>query len=389
MPHFLSLLPTASSRFALLCCTSIAAVIGSLPGTTYGQSGAPPEILIGQVADFSGPLAGNVKEGTEVVRAYFNKVNKAGGIRGRKLVLDSLDDAYDPKKTVALAQAMIESKKVLALILGRGTANAEALMPLLLEKRIPMVGFAGGSVAMHTPASRYFFNLRPPYRIEVERAIGQLTAQGINSIAAVYTDDAFGKDAVLGVQAGTRGTALKVTDTIALARGSVDVAPAIAKIMASKPGAIIAICTVKPCVALRKGLNAAGYFGTFLTLSNTSSNAFVADLGEAGRGVIVTQVFPSPDSRAMAVSVEFQKLAEEYKFPMSYTAMEGYVYARVLVEAIKRAGTNLSSESLTEALQSERGFDLGGYVISFGPNNRTGSTLVDLTIISKNGRFVR
>ncbi len=381
--------------FAALSANAWAYVVSAIAvtciqaGAANGQGVSPSEILIGQVADFSGPLAGNVKEGTEVVRAYFDTVNKAGGINGRKIVLTSLDDGYDPKKTVALAKTLIESKGVLALILGRGTSNAEALMPLLLAERVPMVGFAGGSVAMHTPPNRYLFNLRPPYRVEAQRAAEQLGAQGVTSIAAVYTDDAFGKDAIVGFDAVAQSNKLKLTDNIALPRGSVDVASAIAKIMASNPQAVMAICVVKPCAALRKGLHAAGYLGNFLTLSNTSSSVFVQELGDAARGVIVTQVFPAPDTQSSVVSSDFQRLAAEYKLPKSYTAMEGYVYARVLVEAIKRAGPKLSRESLTETLQSGKPFDLGGYTISFDPKNRTGSTVVELTMITKNGRFMR
>jgi branched-chain amino acid transport system substrate-binding protein len=105
--------------------------------------------------------------------------------------------------------------------------------------------------------------------------------------------------------------------------------------------------------------------------------------------VIVTQVFPPPDSNVTAVSKEFRELADEYKLQKSYTAMEGYVYARVLVEAIKRAGAKVSRESLTETLQSNRKFDLGGFLIAFSPDNRTGSQVVDLTMITKNGQFLR
>lgn len=380
---------TFSANKVAALCMGFAVLAACLPHAAKGQGVTPSEILIGQVADFSGPLAGNVKEGTDVVRAYFDSVNKAGGVNGRKIVLISLDDGYDPKKTVALAKTLIESKGVLALILGRGTSNAEALMPLLLQDRVPMVGFAGGSVAMHTPPNRYLFNLRPPYRIEAQRAAEQLAAQGISTIAAVYTDDAFGKDAIVGFDTVAQNNKLKLTDSIALPRGSSEVAPAIAKIMASNPQAVIAVCVVKPCAALRKGLHAAGYLGSFLTLSNTSSSVFVKELGDAARGVIVTQVFPAPDTQAMIVSSDFQRLAAEYNLPKSYTAMEGYVYARVLVEAIRRAGPKLSRESLTDTLQSGKKFDLGGYAISFDPKNRTGSTAVELTMITKNGRFMR
>jgi branched-chain amino acid transport system substrate-binding protein len=376
--------PAIFTRALILACAAL-----WLGGTAHAQSGATTDILIGQTADFSGPLAGNVKEGTQAVRAYFDKVNKSGGINGRKLVLESLDDGYDPNKTISNAKTLIEGKAVLALTLGRGTANAEALMPLLLEKGVPMVGFAGGSVAMHTPPNRYLFNLRPPYRAEAERAVGQLIAQGIGSIAAVYTDDAFGKDGVLGVEEGMKANNLKLTDTIALERGSIKVDVAVQKIVATKPGAVIAICTVKPCVALRKGLREAGYYGSFLTLSNVSSAGFIKELGDSGRGVIVTQVFPAPESGALAVSVDFQKLADEYKFAKSYTAMEGYVYARVLVEAIRRTGSSLTSETLVKTLESGKKFDLGGFAVSFTPGNRTGSNTVDLTIVTKDGRFMR
>ena len=77
-------------------------------------------------------------------------------------------------------------------MLGRGTANAEAIIPVATDNKVPVLGYVGGSVALHTPVKRYFFNLRPPYRLEVERAIGQLVAQGAFRIATVYTDDAFG-----------------------------------------------------------------------------------------------------------------------------------------------------------------------------------------------------
>jgi branched-chain amino acid transport system substrate-binding protein len=252
-----------------------------------------------------------------------------------------------------------------------------------------MVGFAGGSVAMHTPPNRYLFNIRPPYRVEAERAIGQLVAQGITSIATVYTEDAFGKDAVLGVQEGMKANNLSVVDSVALERGSVNVTAAVDRIKTKKPGAVIAICTIKACVALRQGLLKADYRGTFLTLSNVSSAAFIKELGDAGRGVIVTQVFPSPESGVLAVSGDFRKLAEEYQFPPSYTAMEGYVYAYVLVEAIRRAGANVSSENLVKVLESGKKIDMGGFAVEFSPTNRTGSSIVDLTIVTKNGRFLR
>ena len=176
---------------------------------------------------------------------------------------------------------------------------------------------------------------------------------------------------------------------VSIPRGDVKVDDAVAKIVASKADAVIGICIAKSCAELVKGLRAAGYTGRFLSLSNTASASYIKMLGENSRGIIVTQVFPSPDSVATAVANDFQKLAAEYKLPLTYTGMEGFIGARVLVEGLKRAGSKPTRESLTQALESLRRFDLGGYVVSFSANDRTGSEVIDLTIIGKDGKFKR
>lgn len=108
----------------------------------------------------------------------------------------------------------------------------------------------------------------------------------------------------------------------------------------------------------------ASYSGRFLSLSNTSSNAYVKELGEVARSLIVTQVFPSSDSVATAIASanDFQKLAAEYKLPLTYSAMEGYIKARVMVEAIKRAGNKPTREGIVTALESMRKVGPGGHL---------------------------
>ena len=106
----------------------------------------------------------------------------------------------------------------------------------------------------------------------------------------------------------------------------------------------------------------ASYSGRFLSRSNTSSNAYVKELGEVARGVIVTQVFPSPNSVATATADDFQKLAAEYKLPLTYLAMEGYINARVMVKAIKRAGNKPTCEGIVTSLESMRKVGLGGHL---------------------------
>lgn len=171
-------------------------------------------------------------------------------------------------------------------------------------------------------------------------------------------------------------------------RGDFKVDEVVVKVLAARPDAVISICVPKACATLIKALRMAGYSGRFLSRSNTSSNAYVKELGEVARGVIVTQVFPSPDSVATAIANDFQKRAAEYKLPLSYSAMEGYINARVMVEAIKRAGNKPTREGIVTALESMRKVELGGYMLSFSATNHTGSEIVELAIIGKDGRVM-
>ncbi|MFN7864128.1 MAG: ABC transporter substrate-binding protein, partial [Curvibacter sp.] len=96
------------------------------------SAAAQAQILIGQTAGFSGPVAAGVKETTDGARLYIDAVNARGGVAGQKIELTiSLDDRFDPKQAAENARILIEERNVAALFLSRGTPHSEAIMPLL------------------------------------------------------------------------------------------------------------------------------------------------------------------------------------------------------------------------------------------------------------------
>jgi len=249
-------------------------------GAAQAQSGT---ILLGQTADYSGPQAAAVKETTAAAIAYFNKINAEGGVRGRKIELRTMDDGFDPKRSVENVKKLAEDKALIALFLSRGTANAEALLPVLTEIKVPLLGPVGGSQPMHRPANRYLFNLRTQTQTEVFKAIMQLNAQGLTQLAVVYTDDAFGKDAVQGFDKALAERNLKPLVRAIIPRGSTDVAAAVDKLAEAKPQATVGICIAKACAALLKAMRAKGVSSQFLSLANTSSNSYIKELGAEAR----------------------------------------------------------------------------------------------------------
>jgi ABC-type branched-subunit amino acid transport system substrate-binding protein len=345
-------------------------------------------ILLGQTADYSGPQAAPVKETASAARAYFDKVNAQGGVNGRKIVLESMDDGFDPKRSVENAKKLIDEKNVVALFLFRGTANAEALMPVIQEKKTLLFAGVGSSIKMHEPMSRYLFNLRAPVQTEVSSVVSQLASQGINDVAVIYTDDGFGKDALDGAKKSFDKFKIKPKAIASIPRGQAEVDAAVAEIIKASPSATLGFCIPKICATIVKKLREAGSLTQFFSLSNTSSGAYVTELGAFARGVVVTQVMPYPFDARDAVGREFQKFAKETGIKESYAAMEGYLSARIMTEALKRAGKNPSRESLVTAFESLN-MNMGGFQVGFSPSTRTGSDFVDLTMISKNGKFIR
>ena len=160
------------------------------------------QILIGQTAGFTGPVAGGVKETTDGAKLYFDYINKNGGVHGRKIVLQSLDDAFDPKRAGVNAKKLIEESGVFAMFLTRGTPHTEAVMPHLKAHGVPLIAPSTGAELLHTPVNPLIFNVRTKYQLEAEKAVVLLTTLGSKHIGVIHVDDSFGKDVVKGVMNG-------------------------------------------------------------------------------------------------------------------------------------------------------------------------------------------
>jgi len=165
---------------------------------------------------------------------------------------------------------------------------------------------------------------------------------------------------------------------------------AVASIGNADPKAVIMVTLLDAGVAFVKQMKKSVKNPVFITLSNNSSNAFIKNLGTDGWGVAVSQVSPFPFSRTVPVTKEFQDIIKGNKeVSPSYASMEGFIAAKVLVEGLRRAGPKPTREKLIAGLESMSKFDLGGVDVTYGPQLRTGTSFIDITIISKTGTFVR
>lgn len=374
MPHLVPLLRTSLTTLILSCAV--------VPAWS--------QLRIGQPSGFTGSVAAGVKENTEGAQLYFDAVNAKGGVNGQKIELISVDDRFDPKVTVEVARDLIVQKKVLALFLNRGTPHAQALMPLLAEYKVPLVAPSTGAMVLHAPVHPWVFNVRATYQREAIRAIEHLAAIGMTRLAVLETDDSFGADAAAGAAKGFAEVKLSPVFQAKFPRENPVFTDLAGQVKASGAQAVLIFGSAGNTANAVKALRTSGSRAQVVTLSNNASDGFIKLLGEHGRGVIVTQVFPYERSVASPLIKEAMDLAKARGLDtVSPAMMEGFAAAKVMVEGLRRAGGSPTPEKLRDALESIRNYDMGGLKVSYGPDNHTGLDFADLSIVDASGRFRR
>lgn len=348
------------------------------------------KILLGMSTPQTGIIANLGKQQTEGIQAYFAQINAAGGINGRKVEVVTLDDAYDPQKTVANTKKLIEEDKVFALLGYIGTATTTEAMKVFAEAKVPLVGTLTGADSLRTPVNRYLFLVRSSYGDEAETIVNHQVSLGIKNIAVFYQNDAYGK---AGLEAVTKALARHKLKPVALGtveRGSIKVEEGVKTISKVSPQSVIIFATAKPLIAFVKQIKAAGLSPQFSTPSTASLEELVKELGPDSRGIGVSQVFPFPWNDTVPLIKEYQKAIQSFGNHKNYTyySLEGYVNAKLLAEAMRRAGKDLSREKLVQTLEAMGDVDLGGFRLNYSAASHSGSRFVDLTVIGKDGKLL-
>ncbi|RIX46914.1 MAG: ABC transporter permease [Rhodocyclales bacterium GT-UBC] len=361
---------------------------GADPGLTDSS------ITLGMSAPLSGPNGAYGVDMRQTVQAYFDQVNKAGGINGRKLELIALDDGYETDKTIANTKTLLNEKHAFALLAYYGTSpTTEAMNTVFGPAKTPLIGTISGASTLREPISsnpnsRYMFNVRASYADETEAIVNQLVSLGLKSIAVLYQNDGFGKSGLDGVTAALKKHNLAPTAVGSVERNSADVSQALAPITKANPQAVIMVTLYKPTAAFVKAMKKAGQNPMFMTLSPVGTEQLVKELGPEARGIGISQVVPYPWNDVVPVVRDYQRIAAK-PGAYSYYGMEAYLMARTMVEGLRRAGKDLSREKLVTTLESMNGVDFGGYRINYNNTNHQGSRFVELTVVGPGGKVLK
>jgi branched-chain amino acid transport system substrate-binding protein len=345
-------------------------------------------ILIGQSAALTGGQAGFGTEIRDGALAYFEEVNRSGGIHGRRIRLVTVDDGGNENKAKENTERLIKEEKVFALFGYISRPSALAGAKIASEAKVPFFAPFSGTPALYK-LDRYVFTIRANYNDELERMVDQLAATGVKRIAFVFLNDARQVNVPL-VEKLLAKHGLKPAALIGVDRTSGEVAAQARELARVNPEAALALANNLPLTALIREARKLGNATQLWIVSFVDSKLMVKELGPLAQGQVFAQVVPLPTKAThYPIVTEYQKVYRR-SFPkaeFTFTSLEGYIGAKTLVEGLKRAGPALTRERLIAGLEAMRSIDLGGFTIGFSNSNHNASQYVDLTIVSKEGIF--
>ena len=383
MPPALDRSPDLSRRHALQSLAAAASAVAGVPALAQDN-----EIRIGQSIHLTGPMAATTSQSLKGQALALDEVNRAGGINGRPVRLVQLDDQYDAQRCVANVRTLIDTHKVAALF---GLANSQAIgasLPLLAERRMPLIGIYSGSPALRVQQHPCLFTTAASFRDEVVQMVRNLVAVQQAELGVVYLDNPFGQLMLPVAEQVIQEHGATLVGKQALEASGANAAEVAKALAANRPKAVLMMAfgpsTVAFVKAARKLIGVPVY-----ALSITNVAALLQAMGDDARGLAITQTTPYPWRETSAITRDFNTAARREQLPVTYEAMLGYVNTRVLIEGLKRSGKAPTPDSVIRGFESMAKVDLGGYEVTYGPKKHHGSAFVEITIVGPDGKFLR
>ncbi|WP_353094859.1 ABC transporter substrate-binding protein [Methylibium sp.] len=348
------------------------------------------QVVVGQVGPMSGLEASQGRAYAVGMQLGFDAANKAGGVNGHTFKLVRRDDGGRPEDTVAATKLMLAEDKPLVLAGYFGSRNVADLVAsgVLEKERIAVVGYRTAEIRPETPM---LYNVRASLRDEINKLTEHLATIGITRLGLFFEEGPGA--AALNAAADEAAKAAKATiiARAAYPAGTARVTPAVDAFTKAAPQAIIMVTSGAAAAGFIEQYRGAGGTAQLFAHSGADIEQLSKRLSEEQmQGVAIAQVTPSPYKISGRLAKEFTDLVAKtpnLEVPVSYAMMEGFIAAKVIMEAVRRQGARPTREGMAPALDSVDRLDLGGYVVGFKPGMRSGSRFVELSIITSAGKI--
>lgn len=363
-----------------------AASTGALVAPSLFAQSAAAEIVVGQSLALTGPVAGALAPVVQGQQLAIDELNRKGGINGRRVRLVQLDDAFDPRRTVENVNTLIDREKVVLLTGLASTPGVAAVLPILLEKKVPLFGVYTGWHPLRAKPHPYFYTTTASYADEVDECVRHLATLKRDRIAVVYQNNEFGKLMLPVAEAAIKAQGGTLVSSTAVSVDGADALAAATATAAARPQAVLLLSIAGPSVvAYVKAQRAVGSAPIY-TIS-TALGALPA-LGDDARGVAITQIVPYW-RQTDPLARDYMAAVTRAKQTPSYGHYGAYLMFRMMFEGLRRAGDVVTPASVNKAIEGIRNLKIATGDISFSPTNHHPGRFIEITIVGPRGTFIR
>ena len=373
-----------------LGCCAAAAVIG-FGATAFAQTGVSAnEIVLGMNLSLNGGKNTYGVAALQGMNLYFNAVNASGGVKGRKIVQRVLDDEDKAANAEANARKLVQEGAFILF----GTIDggpSTAVMKVANETNVPFFGPMAGSPNLRKPHQALVFPVRAEHKDEFRALMAYGKSTGLATVGFLHADTDVGRMHLENVRNIGKELGLEVVLALPFKGDTTDeqVGEMAKTIAAKQPAMFINHGSAGLYQKLITKAKAAGARSTFMGV-NSGSSQIVKALGPLAYGMVFAQVVPNPAERKRQIVREYQDAAQKTtpKTELSYGGLEGYMTAKALVLALGATGNKLTRETFIQTLHKGQ-YDLGGVSVNYAPGSHDGSRFVDLSLVSRDGKFMQ
>lgn len=365
------------------------ALCSALPGVgpAAARAGTAP-VVLGHVYPATGIFAQPAAQMKAAIDAAVLAANARGGIAGQPLKVVSLDDEYQPAKSLAAAQALVRDQGAIALVCPLGAPTVGQLMPWAEANGVPLIGARSGADSQRAYRRFTFFNVAT-FGDEVRYIARHLDTIDLRRVGLAAMNNPTGAEIADQFQAVAGQHRLDVATPQRFEASGTD-APAVARaLVAARPQAVLVAGGGLGAIELIRQLLQAGMPPTGLyCISIIGPEQLMAALGTACNGVVITQVMPRLGDVNHPITADYPSALARLAQPApSLVGLEAFISMQVAITGL-RLSSAASGAALALALERAGPLNLGGFRVRYDTQSHHGTRYVDIGL-AMNGRLVR
>lgn len=364
---------------------------GALPALARAEPGVSArELVVGQSIALQGGFNAYGVEAQAGIQAVLQPLNDVGGVHGRRLLLRTLDDRNDARQAEANAKQLVDGGAFMLFGSIEGGPST-AVASVAEAQRVPFVGPMAGAPTLRRPHLSMVFPVRAEHREEFRALVTWARRTGLSTVAFFHSDSDVGRAHLQNTRLACDAAGARLLYGMPV-KGELDDAALQALVLRLQSEPVDCMFnhgSASLYGRLIKAARAAGVRTAFMGV-NSGSTELARALGDAGRGMVFSQVMPSPWQRRTALVRDYQQAFASVhpRREFSYASLEGFATARALVAGLQKVGPELTRERLVQVLET-MDLDLGGLPLRWRPGDHAGAQFVDLAMVARDGRFVQ